>query len=1029
MASPAQTPTSSTNLTPKNKPSFTFNGDPAVIQCIAENASFPDRNIPIGQIKGAMSAGNSGFTLPGVANTSVNFGIDVSAYACIAEYLNPSGLASDLGFQSDDGKNLNIAFPADPNCRYMVVRWGFDASAQASGKMALTPGVNVTFGGSAATQGLFAFVQTVKPALGAREACLQVLESWCTPAAVANNLSLMPAGTWIVTEVTGQLAANLGIEAGQDFNWVRHEKINGLQGDIGLRIDLALKATLSATLAGKFYLVLNREPETSGIRLRLFRATTKGWGFALDSSVDITPSTGSLTPDGCNDFISAILGIHDAQLLKFLQASDLTEISDALGDEFLKKLDLDGVEQKGFDNLQRLFEKWDNLPNAVTSFVWSKAGNPDVLKNLQNAAKQLTAGSPSSINALLDTWLQDASFHDNPICTWLEAAASKSLFDLYEEKVPSNIQKYANDLQSVLDGSLVQSTLTKVKSQVDSALDLPNLESALSANSLTGVAVWVTQQLARFVGVDMSAVQSNIAKINAAIKTIRDHEQEIYSAVVKALNNTYGFSLSYAYNASSTQSALIDAEFTDAAQADLQSAITGDFSKIFTSQRPGVTVRTASLTHAIQRRTHVETHAPWWDGVADDLAGGFATAKFVDSEGGRLQFYEAGATDTQTMHTNANLRRFANCSIGISGAFQGVRKYNVQAVDFGYTFVTVKSKMTKSQLRYDFSDAASQFFPRVFGSENVNPQRATFGNWTDDLDKCTVAAGDGVIGDAWVCLQVAFRAQESKDWVAELLNSSQAPDYMAMSREMQKSLREWLLKAYSSDPTRFANLPQNNWIGGFLIYTSLPPLNEVRLDQGTLKPNPKGDIVWDTRDLELAQAIVRTYAPAALEQTFANISNLLSGIPSLRSCAKFYDNAGGIVATITNQLQVSGPLITLLQSERTLINDARKSFESLRKAGGSNLQNSLPQFSSALIAMATDFNSSLANLSLASPQVMRLFAPLVFQAAVHAMFPGAATVQADAILDVAVLKPKTLPLSDDPPDREAVLLRQRITSF
>jgi len=262
-----------------------------------------------------------------------------------------------------------------------------------------------------------------------------------------------------------------------------------------------------------------------------------------------------------------------------------------------------------------------------------------------------------------------------------------------------------------------------------------------------------------------------------------------------------------------------------------------------------------------------------------------------------------------------------------------------------------------------------------------------------------------------------------------LLNSSTAPDYMAMSREMQKSLREWLLKAYSSDPTRFANLPQNNWIGGFLIYTSLPPLNEVRLDQGTLKPNPKGDIVWDTRDLELAQAVVRSYAPAALEQTFANISNLLAGIPSLRSCAKYYDNAGSIVATITNQLQVSGPLITLLQSERTLINDARKSFEDLRKAGAGNLQDSLPQFSSALIGMATDFNSRLSALSLASPQVMRLFAPLVFQAAVHAMFPGAAAVQADAILDVAVLKSKTLPLSDDPPEREAVLLRQRITSF
>jgi hypothetical protein len=337
--------------------------------------------------------------------------------------------------------------------------------------------------------------------------------------------------------------------------------------------------------------------------------------------------------------------------------------------------------------------------------------------------------------------------------------------------------------------------------------------------------------------------------------------------------------------------------------------------------------------------------------------------------------------------------------------------------------------MTKSQLKYDFSDAAAQFFPKAFGSDSSTPQHATFDKWADDWDNFTGAVGDGVIGNAWVSLQVAFRCQGSKDWVTELLNSTKAPDYMAMSREMQKSLRKWLLVSYSSDPSRFANLPQNNWIGGFLIYTSLPALNDIRLDQGTLRPDPKGDIVWDTRDLDLARAIVRAYAPSSLERTFANISSLLSGIPSLRSSAKFYDNAGSIVGTITNQLQVNGPLITLLQSERTLINDARKSFENLRKAGGSNLQESLPQFSKALIGMATEFNSSLAALSLASPQVMRLFAPLVFQAAVHAMFPGAATVQADAILDVAVLKSNTLPLSDDPPVPGAVLLRQRITSL
>jgi len=54
--------------------------------------------------------------------------------------------------------------------------------------------------------------------------------------------------------------------------------------------------------------------------------------------------------------------------------------------------------------------------------------------------------------------------------------------------------------------------------------------------------------------------------------------------------------------------------------------------------------------------------------------------------------------------------------------------------------------------------------------------------------------------------------------------------------------------------------------------------------------------------------------------------------------------------------------------------------------------------------------------------VVRYFGPLMFQAAVEAMFPGKAPKQTDVRLDIAVLKGTGMPASDDPPDTNKQVL-------
>jgi hypothetical protein len=1031
MASPAQPPASQTTLPSLDdlKPSINASGDSGLIQAIATNDAFPasPADITVGQLSAQVATGGQ-FNLPGVNGVPVGFSVSASANSALAAYQNPAKLPSDLGFTDTDGP-LNVSFPSDGKSRFLVVRWGFDLSGQVSGKMALDPAVNITFGASGGTDGLFAFVRAVDPAMHARDAFLALLKAWCTPGAVANDASSLPPGCWVITEVAGQLSANLGFNAGYDFNWVKQVSLNDLEGDIGLRISLGLEAALTAQLASKFYLVLNRDSATSGVRLRLFRAKTKGWGFALNTGASVTTSTGSLLPQNLDDFIRAILGIHDAQLIKLLQASNLHDIANALGAEFLQNLRADGDANQAFTDLQNLLQEWDGLPHEVTTVIWNAAAKVPDLTAIQKVVQQIATLDENSIHNLLDSLLHNVSFYNTPECQWLESAAGTGLFDLYESSNLALVRQIATKAAGILDGSTLQNTLVNLKSQVDKALSLPALETAVGNKDLTGVAVWVTQQLAKFLGIDLSDLKNNLAKVDTAIATIRAKSQEIYQATLKALNNTYGFSLAYAYNASNTQSALIDAQFADSAQNSLASAIKGDFSQILAGPIDGVTLNVCTLAHAITRQTHIETHLPWFTGISDDLATGYAKETLADCDGGRLQFFEAGATDTATMQRNTTLKRFASCSIGISAQAGGVRKFNVSAVDFGYSFVTSNAKMTSSAFEYDFGPAATQYFPDQFGASSSAASPAPFSSWVNDWDKATgTDVGQGVIGNTWVNLQIRSRAKSGVDWVSALLDGTQAPDYVAMSVEMQNAIRKYLLVAYGDNPSQFANVPGKNMISAFLVYTALPGRNGYTLDGNTLTPT--GDLVWDVRDTELATAMTQAFAGAPLRQNLSNIAALLAGIPELKGSSQFYQNADKqILGFVLQDQQTMDLYMTLLENEKAVIDGAKNAFESFRQAGGKQLQQALPQFSTALVNLVTKFNSSLMSLSLDAPQVMRLFAPLVFKAAIEAMFSGTATLPHDALMDVAVLKGTSVQDPAQPPSQDQIVLRQHVTSF
>ena len=1035
MATPTTALAPQTIVAAGGTPKIDVTGDAAAVTAILNNTAFDDKgDVSIGKISAAIS-GQQNLNLPSGPNDTVSFSGSASGYSSVASYVSPANLSNDLGFQSTDD-SLSLDFGKAPANRWMVLRWGYSLAGAASGKVALGAYGSVNFGANGASEGMYAVVRRVAKNILAHDACVDLVNNWKLPRSVDK---LLPQGTWIITEVEGQLNANVGVTAGYDFNWVRHEQLGGLSGDIGLRLLLGINATLGATLAGKFIMVLSCDDNPNALRFRLFRSTKKGWNFALNAGAEIDPTTGTFLPATLNDFIKAIFGVHDAQLVKFLTDASAQDIIDGLGNDFLKAF---GV--SGFQSLSTLLNKWNTLPHDVASVIWKYAGDSTVISTIADVAKQVAQANPATLNTLLDKYLKDVNFAQTPVAQWLAAAAEKSLFDLYQSAAAkTDLTLQARALLQVLDGNVLQNALTTLKGKLDTILDLDALQQAGQAKSVTGIAEWVQDRLSSFLGVPKGALATKISDLDRIITLIRNKGDQFYQATVKALNSKYKFSLDYAYSSSNLSSALLDIEFTASAiPQQLQDAVSGNFTKLLSNAVPGTTIRAATLTHALDRNSHLEVHLPFTSTSSDHVMQAFASDRVVDATDGRVQLFEAGAKDEAIDWGNVNTRRYAECSFGISGvaAKNGVRQYDVASVDFGYTLKLVRAAVTRNEFTYQFQPLTNTYFPNAFG--HVDAKKSSFDEWVVDWDKFTDQSlgsmGDGVIGDTWSSMQLGMPSSESQDWVSQLLDpAATEPDYKAMSRAIQAKYRSALLNSYGENPNNFANI-SGPMIDAFLVYVSLAVINDFSIDdEGNMIAAPKSTaIIWDVADKNKAAAIISSQVTlTSMQGTFSNIAQMLVGIPQLRKYSQFYtaNEALKLASKVAVDNQRLGNVCWLLEQEATILEGAHKAFSGLRSAGNKQPGDALDTLAAASLGLVDTFNSKLSSVFDTS-NVIRYIGPLLLQSAVEGMYPGKAPKIVNAMLDVALLNSGVLkngaltdPTSD--PTSVQVLLRQRIANW
>ena len=408
-------------------------------KALAENTPFPDDAFKAG----ALAIGAVGVS----AEKDIDLGGDVkfsasgSAFAGFGAYRKVDKLYRALKAEGlDEPMVARLGLPEDTTKNLLALRWGYDASGGVAGKLALGPGVS--FGASGQSEGFFAVFHAADRTAGARDAVLATASGWMLPRQVTEPAKLEP-GTWVLSETGGEIKLSLGVEYGYEYNWVRESlNLGGLAGDVGLKIELGIQASLGFHASGRYAVVVSRADAAESLRLQVYRLKQNGWAFAFDAGVTAEPQQ-SIAPDNLDDFIRGVINTEGLQALQDIYADfnkwtrPGNKLSDLLGQELVGYAYELVEEVTGFDPtadldpaLDRLREavgKWHDLPHELSSVLYKLIRDEVPLDELVSFLQAIkTESEPQKIADRIKAEIGQVEFFGTPIGKWLTSAAENA---------------------------------------------------------------------------------------------------------------------------------------------------------------------------------------------------------------------------------------------------------------------------------------------------------------------------------------------------------------------------------------------------------------------------------------------------------------------------------------------------------------------------------------------------------------------------------------------------------------------------
>ncbi len=1041
--------------------------DPATREALINNEPFP-KEAKLVDIKITGEAGRD-LAFDGKKGT-VSFKAGGNVFAGLGVYLSAQNLINDL--QLDDNIEAGLDLGDGLNEYLLALRWGYGASAEAQGSIALGAAGQLTFGADAATDAAYAVIRRFPQDTKAYTAVTALANSWKLPTHVKTVDDLEP-GTWLVAEVNGSVAANIGIQYGLNFNWIRELDQGGLTGDIGLRLQLGLQASLGFSASGKYAVVLGREsldPNDKEVRLRIFKQRQKGWNFALSAGAQAQAEAGFL-PDNYDDLIKAVFGVQGAQIVKGLDTFDkwtntqesLPEILSGAGLQYAQDMlqTLTGKDPATeFDDARQqvlnFLNEWtnlDNLNHRASTLIWKFLGEMEDKTQLEGALNEIKelAGEIQGLNgdkvvALLKDRITDIEFFKTPVGQWLESIAGGDILRVLNDSAAlKDLQQAAGATLGVLDGGPVEEMLGKLQSFIQTNLGdqlkkVEEIQTKISQTDFNTLNQWLNARLTDFLGsaLDLDKLET----IRQALQKIRAQSENFYTKGLAALTKQYNFSFAYTYQSSTTATALLDVVF-DLAQADpawLPDAVDGQFNQLLVKQNPGVTLREAHLTHQIERNSSVDISTPFFSKNTQHSNTSFADYTPTEADGKLLMTYSLNAEDIVTVQN----RLMSQLAIGGSwtlGESNGVRVYSKSGLSYTYSFRQIKQDMGRADLEYQLQPYADAYFKNAFSTQSAGATSATLDNWLSYLDETVEPAlnnGPDQFGDTLLSLQLSVPAAIVEAWM-NAPEDDKDDRYMNLSIRLQQQLKYLVPYLYLQDPNK---LTAEQAVAGVLAYAAFPSSTRITGNSPPFKFDTRTGVYWDYLNPDYYRAMLsRSDTAARMGDILRGIQTRLNNTPQFKGLADDYapSRAGVFLNYANNHPVGAANLKALLNFESKVISGAVKA----GKAIAEFKEKSPDKPAEAIEALAQfgadvtkTFNSSLSKLH--GGDKSRPMATLLFIEAAKAFNPALATATGNdpaALLELIVLTKNsafksnmTSYLTGTLPDKADVLVQPRIVN-
>jgi hypothetical protein len=987
-----------------------------VVQALANNTPFPDRQIDIGSVSVQGSTGDVNFS---VGSGAIKFGASASFQTGVGVYQNADAALSSL--QLSEKPSLGLTIAGSPSAHYVVMLWGYGESADVSGSHPIGVLGSLTFGASVSKDGKFAVVHGFDKARGADDVLAETVKSWLLPRQIKEPNDLVP-GTWLIAQADGSLALNIAAKLGYDFDFSRAIQLKGLSANLGAKIDASAQATLGFTASGSYLIVAGREDASSNLRLRLFKESDRGFSFGLNLTVGVQAHTD--LPATLNDFVQAVFGTHGSQVLNELSAwtsGDLGGQVAGLVDSELQKLltsatgidaatAFDAAKQKLTDALAL----WASLPGRTSSALWKLLGSlsPTGAADFKLFVVALATADPTARAQAVADAIGKVAFGGTPQGEWLESLADQGLLALTNQL--DFVSQAAQTTLNILNGGVI----AELQKYIVNALNLTPVLQAVDQASFNSLNSWLMTRLGDFF--DKTLGFADLKTVQAAINTVITKAPDIYQKALKAATKQYSASFAATYNSTTTDTALLDVTFdmSDPEAASLYNDVVANsnLNRLLTTDIATVKLQKASLSHEIKRNTDIKVQLPYFDYDFSHINDSIATLG-AEEDGGRVLVYNLKATDTVRVKS----RMFSQLS-----ALATIRN----GVISSDSSVAYELRSAKAAMRYAELDFATRPFIQEDLSALFTGGDASVDSFFIGLDQTisnVLGNGSNDFADMLISEQTILPEAVIAAFLQQRDDADLKRAQMNASRSLQAGLKRLIPLYYFAD---LNNLQPNPSAAALLVWSSFPVSTTIAADNsGNLRFNTDTDFFWNWPDSSLVEAVIRdSHTVAALAASMAVAYNRWIQAGNKSNAGFFAPGQAGSFLQSANRTLVNSLLFTEAQMVRGFADSL------------SNVRGFLSNLATAPVkAMAelADFGAQITStfngdLSVYGQGHLRPLNTMLVLTAASAISPDLA-LSSKSLLNITVLKSgHTFNLSDfldgDTPEKGDIALGQNLIS-